>query len=180
MVTKHRDNTILIREARVQDLEQVQRLGSHVYSTTFGHSLPSSDLQLYLDEFRSLDAIKQDFADPHKDFIVATDLEGIIVGFALLTQATSEPCIDHVDSKVELQRLYVAIEHHGRGIGKLLARRLDEVARTKGFRYVWLGVWEENYKAQKVYRSLGYEKVGDHDFTMGNVVQNDWIMMKEL
>lgn len=180
MATKHHDHEILIREAQSQDLAQVQRLGSQVYATTFGHSLPSPDLQSYLNEFYSLESIQQDFVNPNKNLIVATNSNGSILGFALLTQGTSEPCIDQIDGKIELQRLYVRIEYHERGIGRLLAETADESARRQGFRYMWLGVWEENYRAQKVYRRLGYEKVGDHEFVMGNVVQNDWIMMKKL
>jgi hypothetical protein len=34
--------------------------------------------------------------------------------------------------------------------------------------------------AQGIYKALGFEKVGTHDFVMGKCVQTDWIMMKRL
>ena len=40
--------------------------------------------------------------------------------------------------------------------------------------------WEENFKAQKVYERMGFRKVGQHDFKMGNCVQTDWILTKRL
>jgi ribosomal protein S18 acetylase RimI-like enzyme len=40
--------------------------------------------------------------------------------------------------------------------------------------------WEENFKAQKVYERIGFRKVGQHDFKMGNCVQTDWILTKRL
>ncbi|KAK7747210.1 hypothetical protein SLS62_009152 [Diatrype stigma] len=107
------------------------------------------DLKTYLDESYSVTAIAKDIADPNKDMIVATGLEDAIVGFALLTRGTSEPCIDDLESKIELQRIYVHPSYHGKGIGNLLANRLEDMARAQGFKHIWLGVWEENYKAQR-------------------------------
>lgn len=54
------------------------------------------------------------------------------------------------------------------------------MAREQGFSHIWLGVWEENFTAQKVYQKLGYVMAGDHDFTIGEVVQTDHIMVKSL
>ena len=81
---------------------------------------------------------------------------------------------------MELQRLYVSRESHGRGVGKALSNKVEELARDLGYRKIWLGVWEGNFVAQKVYESMGYERVGEHEFTMGRCIQMDWIMLKPL
>lgn len=164
---------ISIRHAQHQDLPQIRQLGITVFSATFGHSVPPSELEAYLDEYYSAESIEQDFVDPAKDILVATDGNGLILGFALLTQGSSEPCIEHMEDKIELQRIYVSIAFHGRGIGSLLFDEVENLARRKGFGYLWLGVWEENFKAQKVYLKRGYEVVGKHDFALGKVVQTD-------
>lgn len=56
----------------------------------------------------------------------------------------------------------------------------EGVARDEGYKVMWLGVWEENFKAQKAYQKMGLGKVGAHDFTMGECVQTDWILSKFL
>ncbi|KAK9386682.1 acyl-CoA N-acyltransferase [Lipomyces mesembrius] len=172
--------SITIRRARSQDVASVAELGTHVFSITFGHSVSSQQLQAYLSESYSIPATAKDVTDPMKDMIVATSQDGAIVGFALLTRGTSEPCITHLESTIELQRIYVHPTYHGNGVGKILIKKLEDIANQQGFKYIWLGVWEENYKAQKVYEKLGYRVVGDHDFTIGEVVQRDHIMVKEL
>ncbi|ETI24652.1 hypothetical protein G647_04021 [Cladophialophora carrionii CBS 160.54] len=103
-----------------------------------------------------------------------------VIGFAQLTEGTTEPCLSHLRSSVELQRLYVSTAHHGRGVGKTLAREIELLAQSLGYRSLWLGVWEGNFKAQRVYEGLGFTKVGDHEFKMGKCIQMDWIMCKGL
>jgi len=45
---------------------------------------------------------------------------------------------------------------------------------------VWLGVWEKNNRAISFYKKWGFEKFGEHSFTLGDDIQNDWLMKKEL
>lgn len=103
-----------------------------------------------------------------------------MIGFVQLTRGTLEECVAQKEKPIELQRLYVAQECHGRGVGKALIERAEEMAREQGFATLWLGVWEENFKAQKVYERMGFGKVGEHDFKMGECVQTDWILSKDL
>lgn len=68
----------------------------------------------------------------------------------------------------------------GRGVARELYARAEAVARERGFRTMWLGVWEENLRAQAVYERLGFKRVGAHDFKMGECVQTDFIYCKSL
>lgn len=142
--------------------------------------MPAHELQTYLDESYSAQAVAKDLYNPDKDMFVASKPDAGIVGFALLTRGSTEPCIAHLDNYVELQRIYVHPDHHGGGVGKTLAQTLEKAARDQKFRHIWLGVWEENHKSQKVYEKFGYRTVGVHDFAIGGVVQTDHIMLKEL
>ncbi|ATZ56154.1 hypothetical protein BCIN_13g00020 [Botrytis cinerea B05.10] len=172
---------ILVRNAKLGDAAQVAKLGSFVFSATFGHSVEPHQLQTYLDESYSVTATVADICNPEKDMIVATEQENEdIIAFALLTRGTSEPCVQHLQDAVELQRIYVHPSAHGQGVGKLLADRLENIARDQKFQHIWLGVWEENHRAMKAYEKWGYKKVGEHDFTIGEIVQTDYILMKQL
>ena len=71
-------------------------------------------------------------------------------------------------------------DQHGKGIGSKLMDEVDRMARAQGFTGIWIGVWEENKGAQRVYKRQGFEEVGTHDFVCGNEVQTDWIMWKDL
>ncbi|KAL1614673.1 hypothetical protein SLS54_009546 [Diplodia seriata] len=179
---------ILIRPALPTDAPAIAALGAHVFSATFGHSVSPDELSAYLSKEYTPASITCDLQNASKDTFVAVDSNASnnasnnakILGFAVLTQGTSEPCVDALESKVELQRIYVDTIAQGRGVGGMLAREVEGVAREKGFEHVWLGVWEENAGAQRAYERWGYGKVGQHDFVIGTVVQTDWIMVKKL
>ncbi|KAK0123212.1 hypothetical protein ONS96_010212 [Cadophora gregata f. sp. sojae] len=169
-----------IRAAKPKDVEAIAALGSRVFSNSFGYSLSPVDLEAYLQSAYSHTAIKSDLSNSNMDTIVATDSNDHVVGFSQLTRGTTEPCLAGVEKTVELQRLYVSEDCHGAGVGRKLVDRVEGMAREQGFVTMWLGVWEENFKAQKVYLKLGYVKVGSHDFKMGDCIQTDWIMSKKL
>ncbi|RMZ84005.1 hypothetical protein DV737_g1284, partial [Chaetothyriales sp. CBS 132003] len=193
-----------IRKATLADAAAIAQLGRSVFTDTFGFSIPSNDLQAYLDDVYSLAAIEADIASPTKHIFVATPTTPLaspnpalpnsalpspvlppppppILGFVQLTENTTEPCLADITGLVELQRLYVRGDCHGRGLGKALAGHAESLARHQlGYSNVWLGVWEGNFIAQRVYEAMGYERVGEHEFTMGRCVQIDWIMAKPL
>ncbi|ETN44668.1 uncharacterized protein HMPREF1541_10338 [Cyphellophora europaea CBS 101466] len=176
--------SVQIRPATPSDAEQIRTIGATVFSDTFGFSIPPADLSAYITSSYALPAIRAELASLSHHFVVAHPPHDPthILGFAQLTEHTSEPCLSHLPpgSYSELQRLYVNAESHGKGVGKALVWAIEDLAREKGYRYMWLGVWEGNFVAQTVYERAGYGRVGEHEFTMGRCVQIDWIMVKEL
>lgn len=177
-----------IRKSAPSDSSALASLGAEVFRATFAHSCTEAQLQAFLDEAYTPAAIARDLADGSKDVLVATDAdptssspgEGKLLGFAYLTRGSSEPCVAHLERPVELQRLYIALGAHGRGLGKALSLAADELARDQGFRTIWLGVWEENHKAQAFYKKMGYEHIGEHVFDVGGDLQTDEIWWKAL
>ena len=168
-----------LRPATSQDAEAIAHLGAKIFTTFFGHSVTASDLQAYLETSYTPSSIAKDLLSPDVDIIVAC-ANDCIIGFAQLTQGTIEPCIADVERPIELQRLYVDESYHGGGIGRALENEVEKIARERGFRTMWLGVWENNFNAQKAYDRFGFKKVGAHDFVLGTCVQTDWILTKTL
>jgi ribosomal protein S18 acetylase RimI-like enzyme len=201
-------NGVRIRPATPSDATSIVTLGSHIFELFFGHSLARKDLDAYLTEAYVTSAILDEIQDPRKTILVATlpsnelktsGVPGLlqhdfsshpeqqsqsnipadtVVGFVQLTRGTTEPCLDSSLRNIELQRLYVHPICHGTGIGRLLMEAAEEIAKCEEFDVMWLGVWEENFKAQKVYERLGYSRVGEHGFKMGETIQVDWILTK--
>lgn len=170
-----------LRRATPKDAHAISTLGSAIFTVSFGHSCTPEQLQNYLGEAYSEEAIAADLANPKKDTIVAvTEDADEVVGFVMLTRGTTELCIEHVSNCIELQRLYVDTKHHGRGLGGRLGRAAEDLAREQGFENIWLGVWEENHKAQRVYEKLGFQVVGSHPFDVGGDIQADLVMLKAL
>ncbi|KAM0544206.1 hypothetical protein ACHAPJ_011957 [Fusarium lateritium] len=171
---------VSIRFATLADAGLIAALGAHVFSVTFGHSVEQHELDAFLEESFTEVSITKDIQDENKDVIVSTNDENEVLGFAYLTRGSSEPCVENEEKTVELQRIYVHPSAHGAGVGRSLEKAIETMAREQGFKNLWLGVWEENPRAIRAYEKWGYKKVGDHDFTIGSVVQRDEIMLKVL
>lgn len=175
---------IVIRDATLSDSSQISQLGTKTYRETFQASVPPEDLQIYLDEVFSHAAIQAELADATKHFLVACC--GMqILGFAQLTEGTSEPCLSslHTNAEndlIELQRLYLEAMAQGFGLGRKLILEAESRARMLGYAKIWLGVWEGNVRARRVYEKSGYKQIGEHEFVSGTCVQTDLILWKEL
>lgn len=168
------------RAALLSDAEAIAKLGGHVFADSFGHSVTPEDLQNFLTESYTPPAISAELSHQDKTTLVAIDDAGVIKGFATLARNSTESCVENLDDKVELQRLYVDVSAHRQGVGSLLVKSMEKIAKEEGFRNMWLGVWDENHKAMRAYEKWGYKVVGDHDFTIGSIVQTDFIMTKAL
>ena len=51
-----------------------------------------------------------------------------------------------------------------------------DLAYENNLEYVWLGVWEHNYKAIEFYKKKGFEKFGEHVFVLWEDEQVDYLM----
>ena len=75
----------------------------------------------------------------------------------------------------EIQRLYILRGHQGGGRGTLLLRTGLEWLEREGPRTLWIGVWSENYGAQRFYARHGFEIVGEYSFMVGDHADREFI-----
>jgi diamine N-acetyltransferase len=68
-------------------------------------------------------------------------------------------------------------EFHGKKVGQKLYEKALTIARQKSIDYVWLGVWEKNFRAIRFYEKNGFIAFDNHIFRLGGSEQTD-IMMK--
>lgn len=135
----------------------------------------------YLNANFTTEVISSELQDDNKEFSVAC-LGSKVVAFACLTRATNEPCIDDIpeEQRIELQRVYADLDVHGKGVAREMMTDTLNRARQRGFKYVWLGVWESNFRARRFYERFGFKCVGSHDFWLGQDRQTDDIFLLTL
>lgn len=75
----------------------------------------------------------------------------------------------------EIQRLYILRGYQGAGRGTLLLRTGLEWLEREGPRTLWIGVWSENYGAQRFYARHGFEIVGEYSFMVGDHADREFI-----
>lgn len=172
-------NYISYRYGHIGDNEAISELGAGVFRAAFAPLMPPDDLSTYLSESYSPASIATDLKDPSVTFVVAIRYDAM-VGFLQLRHGTSTGCIDGVEKKIQLQRLYVHESCQGLGIGKYLLARAEKEARSMGFQNIWLASWKPNVKAERLYESTGYRKAGEMTFMLGDSKLEDWVMIKSI
>ena len=78
---------------------------------------------------------------------------------------------------LEIERIYVKKEFHGKNYGKQLLQKSIEISNEYKHQYIWLAVWEQNLKAIAFYTKHGFVQFDKHTFQLGDDLQID-IMMK--
>ncbi|RYP44720.1 hypothetical protein DL769_011499 [Monosporascus sp. CRB-8-3] len=176
-----------IADASPADAPTMAVLGAKMFTESFGYSIPPDDLAAFLDSTYSAPALEKELRNPRISTWAAKDAEsGTLLGFVQLVRGKTDEGLEESTTDLDpsglahLHRLYVDSRAHGGGIGSRLVAVAEERARAEGLAKMWLTVWEENERAQRLYERLGFAKVGKTDFTMGQCVQRDWVMIKDL
>ncbi|SMQ58741.1 Ribosomal protein S18 acetylase RimI [Agreia sp. VKM Ac-1783] len=122
-------------------------------------------------------------ADPARDILLA-EIEGEAVGYTMLVFAEpSDPDVASaltVTPSIELSKFYVLAGHHGQGIASALMTETIAVAQKRGAAAVWLGVNEENARANRFYEKNGFAKVGTKRFLVGERYEDDFVRERVL
>lgn len=166
-----------IRRATVADAASMAELGAATFVETFGHLYPPEDLQDFLAKSHSQEAWARILADPHRAVWMARHRDGRNIGF-LLVGPCKLPVQDLESAAGEIQQLYVLAEHHNLRLGTQLMNLGIEWLESQRKLPIYVGVWSENYGAQRFYGRYGFNKVGEYGFPVGKTVDHEFIMKR--
>jgi ribosomal protein S18 acetylase RimI-like enzyme len=172
------DALVEIRRATAADAPALTEFGARTFKESFGKDNTAEDMEKHLASAWRLDLQRAEVMDPSIDTLVAIS-NGAFAGFAMVRERHSPPGVSTV-KPVELWRFYVDKPWQGRGVAQALMRAVEDSARARGGRELWLGVWERNERAQAFYRKCGFEKVGTQIFVVGSDPQTDHVMLRVL
>ena len=173
--TMDRMENIDIIKISTKDIDQLQKIGRQTFYETFSESNSEENMKNYLEEGFSKEKLTAEINDESSEFYFAT-LENEVIGYLKINFGASQTELK--DSKaLEIERIYVSKEFHGKSVGQLLYDKAIEIAKQKDSEYVWLGVWEENPRAIGFYKKNCFVEFDQHIFKLGDDEQTD-IMMK--
>ncbi|WP_417201474.1 GNAT family N-acetyltransferase [Bizionia sp.] len=164
-----------IRKVNTQDIDKLKEIGKLTFAETFSSDNSEEDMQKYLEEEFSTEKLKIELTDKNAEFYFA-ELGYNVIGYLKVNFGQSQTEIKDKNA-LEIERIYVLKEFHGKKVGQLLYDKAIELAKEKNVEYVWLGVWEQNQRAIRFYAKNGFVAFDKHIFKLGNDEQTD-IMMK--
>jgi len=164
-----------IRKLTVSDAGSLQAISRHTFAATFAADNTEADMAQYMDEAFSIEKLTAELFDENAEYYFAL-LNGIPIGYLKLNFGSSQTELRE-DNAVEIERIYVLNDFHGKDVAQRLYDKAIQVACLKRADFVWLGVWEENPRAIRFYQKNGFVVFDKHTFLLGADEQTD-LMMK--
>lgn len=169
---------IEIKRVAVNDVAALQRIGTLCFLQTFSAYNSAGNMEKYLkDSFATDKLVSQIDSEGSLFYFALLDEEPI--GYLKLNTGSLQTELQD-NNALEIERIYVLADYHGKGVGQLLYKLAIEIAEARKSAYVWLGVWEHNHRAINFYQKNGFQEFNKHLFKLGDEEQTDIMMRKIL
>jgi len=173
-------NDTVIRPATGADARLLHEVAAETFPLACPpHTLPES-IEAFIRENLSVESFTAYLADPQRALFVA-EVDGRAAGYTMVV--FGEPADPDVAAAVtvrptaELSKVYVREGFHGGGLAGRLVVASVEAARERGAVSVWLGVNQENARANRFYEKQGFALVGTKRFLVGERYEDDFVRL---
>ena len=174
LIPKMEDGLINIRKAGLADLEAVVQLSANTFIESWKESEEEKDINTYVKENFNAERVLSELNDESIIYLFA-EINGHPVGYIKLQQ-NCQPEGHELVRPIAIHRLYVEKEKQGLKIGSLLISKAKSIAAEEKYNFLWLGVWNRNYGALRLYERMGFTVFGEYKFIMGASVSDDYLM----
>lgn len=167
-----------IKKCSLDDILDLQKIYRQTFFETFSEQNSEENMRIFLDKAYSEEKLKSEIEDKESETFLAVENQKIL-GVLKINTGNAET-ESGLENSLEIQRIYILKESKGLGIGTVLMNLAEKKARELGVSFIWLGVWEKNFPAQKFYTDKGFRRFSEHTFVLGDDIQTDFLMKKEL
>lgn len=143
--------------------------------------LEPEPINRFISQKLSVKAFEGYLAESQAQILVGRETtNGQLVGYTLVL--LKEPDNPQVAAMIgprpaaELSKCYTLANYHGSGLAKALGQAAIAGAAQAGMVSMWLGVHQENRRAQRFYGKLGFRRLGVRRFDVGDRQMDDYVM----
>ena len=172
------DKNVILKKCSLDNIEELASLGRTTYFEAFHTMNTQETMSKYLDEAFNKWKIEEELRNTDSQFFLACR-DAKAVAYLKLNFPPSQTDLNDPDS-IEIERVYVKKEFKDIGIGRTLIQYSIDIGRKHGCSYAWLGVWAKNTQAIQFYEKMGFVVSGKHYFQMGDELQSDLVLKKQI
>jgi ribosomal protein S18 acetylase RimI-like enzyme len=175
--------TLEIRAAVPADAETLAGIAASTFPLACPPSTTAESIAAFIAENLSEANFDGYLADPERSLLLAF-VDGVVAGYTMII--FGEPIDSDVLAAIsvrptaELSKVYVAPGHHGGGIAQALVEASVDAAVARGVAGMWLGVNQENVRANRFYEKSGFTRVGAKRFFLGGNYEDDFVRERAL
>lgn len=175
--------SLSVRRATVADAPELARVAAITFPLACPPSTTEEAKAHFIANSLSAAAFERYLASPDHILLLAS-VDGASAGYTMLV--TGEPhdpdvaAALRVRPTIELSKVYVMPDQHGTGVAAALMDATVAAARETGAAGMWLGVNNENVRANRFYEKSGFAVVGMKKFRLGDVDEDDYVRERAL
>ncbi|MEO6130857.1 MAG: GNAT family N-acetyltransferase [Saprospiraceae bacterium] len=156
------------------DVNELLRLSWKTFHEAFAHLNKPENMDFYMKKAFNADKLFSELLNPFSEFYFVLNNE-TKAGYVKVNKCPAQSDIRD-DQSLEIERIYIDSKYQGSGLGSKLLTHAKERGRELELEYIWLGVWEKNTDAIRLYQRHGFEIFSSHPFVFGDEVQTDLLM----
>ncbi|WP_415974688.1 GNAT family N-acetyltransferase [Rhodococcus sp. 077-4] len=173
-----------VRVATIDDAHRVAEVAAATFPLACPPGTRPEDIDRFISNVLSAKHFEGYIADASRTVLIDETPDADVVGYAMLVSGTpADPAVraalSHTPT-MEISKLYVTPTAHGSGSAARMMTFSVSHARESGCAAAWLGVNQQNVRAQKFYAKHGFEIVGTKIFVVGDQTHDDYVMQVQL
>jgi ribosomal protein S18 acetylase RimI-like enzyme len=177
--------SVTVRRATETDAEGLSRLAAVTFPLACTPQTSAEFIATHVATRLDPASFRRQLSQPdHVVLLAETDPGEDPVGYTMLIGGEpDDPDVqDSITHRptVALERFYVHPDHHGSGVATRLMEATLRAARVAGASGAWLGVSEDNGRANAFYARHGFEVVGSRRFHIGDAWEADNVRERAL
>lgn len=142
------------------------------------------NIAAFVDTHLSVERFAQYLIDPDRVVLAAYD-DAPILGYCMLIRGVPDEDADvqravTTRPSVELSKMYVLPDNHDSGVSAALMQAALAHAAAMAAKSMWLGVNQQNLRAQRFYAKHDFTINGTKTFHLGSRIENDFVMVRLL
>ena len=165
------------------DLPELTVVAARTFPLACPPSVTPENIAAFIAEHLSEDRFRDYLADPERVVLTAREDERM-VGYVMLIRGVPDDedvqrAVPHGPA-IELSKMYVLPDSHGAGVSAALMSAALSRAKELDAKCVWLGVNQNNERAQGFYKKHGFSINGTKTFRLGAGIETDYVMVRPL
>jgi diamine N-acetyltransferase len=138
-----------IRHATLNDLGNIRKLAYEVWPVVYKEIISAGQIEYMLGKGYSIAALTEQVLHRGHQFVLVEE-EETLLGFASFSEKS-----EREKDIFRLHKLYLAVDQHGKGLGKLLVNNVAAEARVAGAGFLELNVNRKN-PTVGFYKKMGF------------------------
>jgi len=171
---------VSLRVATPADAVRLAFIGRATFLESYAGTLPVEDILAHCETQHAPEVYAAWLADPRCHcWLVEASHGAAPVGYLVLAPA-DVPVKLPDPADLEVKRIYLLHRFQRGGTGRRLMEACMQYARAAGCPRLLLGVYSRNDHALKFYERMGFERVGERTFRVGDSDYYDYVLGHDL